>query len=94
MATHKSAEKKMKQDTRRRIRNRTHLSHLRTKIKKFRSLLEQKDISAAEKLFPETIALIDKSVFRGIIHRNTAARYKSNLTSHLRQLSKKVKESR
>lgn len=83
MATHRSAEKKMKQDIQRRERNRAHMGKLRTSIKKVRTLLEKKDIPAARKLMPEVIALIDRSISKRIIHQNTGSRYKSNLLKRL-----------
>ncbi|MEW5807709.1 MAG: 30S ribosomal protein S20 [Acidobacteriota bacterium] len=87
MATHRSAEKKMKQDFKRRERRHTNLSSLRTRIKKLRSFIDKKDVQSAQKLLPETLSFIDRSVVKGIIHRNTASRYKSNLMALLQSLA-------
>lgn len=85
MAKHKSAEKKRRRDEKKRMRNRSHLKRLRTKIKKFRALLESHEVAPAKKMLAETISLIDRTVSKGIIHKNTGARYKSNLMKGLRQ---------
>ena len=80
MATHKSAIKRHTQSLKRRARNKGNLSRLRTQIKKLRATVAGKDEAEAKRLLPETIALIDRSIQKGVVHENTAARYKSRLT--------------
>jgi small subunit ribosomal protein S20 len=80
VASHKSALKRIKQTRARTARNRAHRTRLRHQIRKLRSALEAKDKALAESLLRPTLALIDHSVSKGILHRNTAARYKSRLT--------------
>lgn len=87
MPNHKSAEKRMRQNEKRRRINRSNRSRLRTAIKKLRAALTSGDYQAAQQLLPQTISIIDKSVQKGVIHRNAAARYKSRLTSRLNQLA-------
>jgi small subunit ribosomal protein S20 len=53
---------------------------LRHQIRKFRAALKAKDKAAAEALLKPTLALIDRSIQKGVLHRNTAAAYKSRLT--------------
>ena len=77
MPNHKSADKRMRQNEKRRMVNRNNRGRLRTGIKKLRGALEGGD---AGTLLPETISLIDKAVQKGVLHRNAAARYKSRLT--------------
>jgi small subunit ribosomal protein S20 len=48
-------------------------------MRKFRSALKAKDKAAAQALLNPTVKLIDQSVHKGILHPNTAARYKSRL---------------
>jgi small subunit ribosomal protein S20 len=86
MANHKSAEKRARQAERRRQINRRNRSRLRTAIKKLRAALAAGDQAAARTLLPETFSIIDKSIHKGIIHRNTAARYKSRLTARVNAL--------
>ena len=80
MPNHKSAEKRVRQNEKRRIINRNNRGRLRTGVKKLRSLIDGGDTSGAQTLLPETISLIDKAVQKGVLHRNAAARYKSRLT--------------
>lgn len=86
MANHKSAEKRIRQTETRTEVNRANRSRLRTEIKKLRAAIDSGDQSVAKKLLPSTISLIDKSVQKGILHRNTAARHKSRLTGHVEEL--------
>lgn len=62
-------------------------SSMKTAIKKFeRSLSESKE--EAEKRLAVAIKAIDKAAGKGVIKKNTAARYKSNVTSKFNKLSK------
>ena len=87
MANHKSAEKRNRQAERRTEVNRGNRSRLRTEIKKLRALIDSGDHSEASKLLPGTLSLIDKSVQKGILHRNAAARHKSRLSGHVSELA-------
>jgi small subunit ribosomal protein S20 len=80
VASHKSALKQIKQVEKRTEQNQAHTSRLRNQIRKFRAALKAKDKAAAEALLKPTLTLIDHSVHKGILHANTAGRYKSRLT--------------
>ena len=80
MPNHKSAEKRMRQNEKRRLINRGNRGRLRTGIKKLRAAMEAGEQAAVQELLPTTISLIDKAVQKGVLHRNAAARYKSRLT--------------
>jgi len=80
VASHKSALKRIKQTQKHTELNREHTTRLRHQIRKFRAALKAKDKAAAEALLKPTLALIDRSVQKGVLHRNTAAAYKSRLT--------------
>ncbi len=86
MASHKSALKRIKQTRTRTELNRSHRSKLRHQIRKLRTALDSKDKAAAQQLLEPTLALIDHSIHKGILHANTAARYKSRLSRRLAQL--------
>ena len=79
MANHYSALKRVRQDAKRTERNRTGKSRLRHQIRAMRRLLTAKDAPAALALLPKTFSVIDRSAKLGLIKKNTAARYKSNL---------------
>jgi len=87
MANHKSAEKRTRQNSRRNENNRRNRSRLRTEIKKLRAAIEAGDNSEAKSLLGGTVSLIDKSVQKGILHQNAAARHKSRLTSSVNGMS-------
>jgi small subunit ribosomal protein S20 len=87
MANHKSAEKRMRQNAKRKEINRSNRSQLRTSIKKLRTAVAASDKSASTELLYPTVSLIDKAVNKGIIHKNTAARYKSRLTKHVNEIA-------
>ncbi|MEM1269909.1 MAG: 30S ribosomal protein S20 [Bacteroidota bacterium] len=83
MPNHKSAAKRARQTVGRRERNRQHVSRMRTMIKR---LQETEDKAAAETLLNATKAQIDQMASKGIIHKNKAANYKSQLEKHVNAL--------
>ncbi|HNQ16229.1 MAG TPA: 30S ribosomal protein S20 [Pyrinomonadaceae bacterium] len=87
MPNHKSAEKRVRQTEKRNLINRNNRSRLRTQIKKLRTALAGGDKAQSQELLVPTISAIDKAVNKGILHRNTAARYKSRLTMHVNKLA-------
>lgn len=89
MPNHKSAEKRVRQNEKRRGVNRSNRTALRTSIKKLRTALADSDKTVLGELLPETISKIDKAVQKGVLHRNAAARYKSRLTTRVNQANAK-----
>ena len=87
MPNHKSAEKRVRQNERRRLVNRNNRTRLRSSIKDLRGALDG-DAKQAVALLPKTISEIDKAVQKGVLHRNAAARHKSRLTVHTNQAGK------
>ena len=87
MANTKSAIKNVRKNRRRREINKTRKGALRTQIKKLRTLVKAKDAEAAAKELTRTVSVIDRSIRKGILHRNTAARYKSRLSRSIRSLA-------
>ena len=83
MANTKSAMKRMRQNERRRLRNRAVRSKVRTTLKAARATIATKAQTARASV-GEAIRSLDKAVTKGVVHRNTAARKKSRL---LRQLA-------
>jgi len=81
-----SAVKNIRKTKRRREVNVIRRGRLRSQIKKLRVLLAKKDAGGARKELARTLSLIDKSIGRGILHRNTAARHKSRLTRQVNAL--------
>jgi len=87
MPNHKSAEKRVRQNERRRLVNRSNRTRLRSSIKDLRAALDG-DAKQAVALLPKTVSEIDKAVQKGVLHRNAAARHKSRLTVRVNQAGK------
>lgn len=83
MAHHKSAQKRIRQTKKRSERNKAALSKVKTLVKKVYTL---EDKAEAEALLKTAVATLDKETSKGRIHKNTAARKKSNLTKHVNKL--------
>jgi small subunit ribosomal protein S20 len=88
MPNHKSAEKRMRQNERRRLVNRSNRARLRTSIKNLRSALKGGEAKEVKTLLPQTVSEIDKAVQKGVLHRNAAARQKSRLTVRVNAAAK------
>ncbi len=79
----KSALKAHRQNVVRRERNREQRSKLRTGLKAIRKALDESDVDGAKKQLGVVQSLVDSMAAKGIIHRNTASRYKSRLTARV-----------
>jgi small subunit ribosomal protein S20 len=88
MANHFSALKRARQTERKTVVNRSNKTRLRSAIRKFREALAAGNKDNANQLFRETISALDKSVQKGVIHKNTASRYKSRLSARLEAVGK------
>ena len=73
----KSAKKRMKVIRAKTLKNQMFKSALKTTIKKYEVAVANKDESNLAQIFKETVKKIDKAAARGIIHKNKAARKKS-----------------
>jgi len=85
MPNHKSCEKRLRQDVKRRLRNNYVVSTLKTLSKKMRSdmPLEQKQV-----LMHEVYSKLDKAAKKGVIHPRTASRRKSRIALYVNKLMK------
>ena len=81
MANHLSALKRARQTAKRTATNRANTSQLRSALREIRETIAKGDKAAAEKTYRETVSALDKAIQKGVLHRNTAARYKSRLTA-------------
>ena len=86
MANTKSALKRIKQNEKRRVRNRAVRTGVRGTLKTARAALEAKQPEARTAV-AVAIRLLDRAVARGVVHRNTAARRKSALARRLNAAS-------
>jgi len=83
MANHASALKAHRQSLRRRNRNRSNSSTVRTALKAFNEKLDEGKIKDAMKALPGIYAEIDHAIRKGVMSANAAARNKSRLSRHL-----------
>ena len=83
-----SAEKRVRQNKKRRLRNRMVKSEVHTVIKGFEKAVEMKDQALAKEKLVESISLLDRAVSKGVYHRNTVSRKKSRLSKSYNALSK------
>jgi len=86
MANHFSALKRARQTEKRTARNRANTSHLRSVLRDLRENLTKGDKAAAEQTFRQTVSALDKAIQKGVLHENTASRYKSRLSVRLKAL--------
>lgn len=84
MAHHRSALKRIRQNTKRRLQNRYFKKTARTAVKNLRGL---KSKTEAAEFLPKVISMIDKLAKRGNIHRNKAANLKSGLMRFVNTLA-------
>jgi small subunit ribosomal protein S20 len=84
MANHFSALKRARQTDKKTTVNRANSSRLRTQLRKLRTALASGDQSQTQTLYRETVSLIDQSVKKGVIHKNTGSRYKSRLSKRVK----------
>lgn len=80
MANIKSAKKRILVSRGENAQNRACKTALKTKVKKFDLALGS---DASQAAFQEAVSGIDKAVAKGVIHKNTAARKKSQLAKKL-----------
>lgn len=86
MANHFSALKRARQTEKRTARNRANRSRLRTALREMREDLAKGDKAAAEQTYRQTVSALDKAIQKGILHENTASRYKSRLSARVSAL--------
>ena len=79
----KSAKKRVNTCERNRARNKSVNSRMKTEIKKYDAAIASGDVKKAEELLPKTVAIIDKTATKGVIHKNAAARRKARASEKL-----------
>ena len=89
MANTKSAKKAARQNVRRRLRNRYHLSRMKTYIKKFRKMVQEGQLEEAKKFLPEVQSIIMHTWSKGVITKREA----SSRISRVYQLLNKALEA-
>lgn len=83
MANIKSAKKRAVQSEKRRQHNASRRSMMRTFVKKVYAAIAAGDNEAAQNAFSAMQPIVDRQASKGLIHKNKAARHKSNLTAQI-----------
>ena len=84
MANHFSALKRARQTEKKTAANRANKSRLRTALRSLREAIVKGDKEAATKAYNATASVVDKGVQKGVLHKNTANRYKSRLSARVK----------
>ncbi len=79
MPHHKSCVKRLKQDAKRKLRNVSAKSRIKTILKKAKASVAKDDKEASKALLNQAASELDRAVKKGIIHKNNAARKKGKL---------------
>ena len=87
MANIASAKKAARQAVKRRASNTSQRSALRTAIKDVRKAIAAGDKAAAKAVFQHSVGKIDSIADKDILHKNTAARYKSRLSAAIKAMA-------
>ena len=90
MANHVSSLKRSKQTLAKTAVNRANRSKLRGTLRMMREAIVKGDLNAAKEQYRATASLLDKSVQKGVLHDNTASRYKSRLNARVKALATKA----
>ena len=83
MANHKSAQKRVRSDEKKRDRNRYQHKTARNAVRKLRS---SEDAKEDTEMLPKVSSMLDKLAKNNVIHKNKAANLKSSLSAHVSKL--------
>lgn len=83
----KSAIKRIRVNNKKRVRNQSVRSDMRTHIKNVEALVEASDLEGAQEAFQQTSRIIDKAIQKGVVHRNNGNRQKTRLAKKIREIS-------
>jgi small subunit ribosomal protein S20 len=89
MANHVSSLKRSRQTVTKTAVNRANKSKLRSTLRAMREAIAGGDAKTLGKTYSETVSVLDKSVQKGVLHKNTASRYKSRLNARVKAASTK-----
>jgi len=87
LATHKSAEKRTRQNQVRSIRNSGRKTRIKTTVKNLNDAVNSKDKAAAEEVLKKASSVLFKAVSKGTLHKKTASRRISRLSKKVNKLA-------
>ena len=83
----KSAKKRVKVTETKTLQNKIFRTQMKTAMKKYEAAIEAGDAALAQETYKAAVKKIDMAVNRGIIHKNAAARKKSQFTKKLKAMA-------
>ena len=83
----KSAKKRVKVTEVKTLQNKMFKSAMKTSVKKYKAAVDAGNKYLAEKTYADAVAMVDRAVTKGILHKNNAARKKSQFTRLLNGLA-------
>ena len=89
MANHVSSLKRARQTETKTAVNRANKSKLRSTLRVLREAIAAGDKKTIAATYSETVSVLDKSVQKGVLHKNTASRYKSRLNARVKAVAPK-----
>ena len=84
MANHVSSLKRARQTVVKTANNRSNKSKLRGTLRMLREAIASGNSTDLMKAYSATASILDKSVQKGVLHKNTASRYKSRLNARVK----------
>jgi small subunit ribosomal protein S20 len=91
MANHVSSLKRARQTETKTAVNRSNKSKLRGTLRVLREALAAGDRKTIAATYSQTVSVLDKSVQKGVLHKNTASRYKARLNARVKAVVVAVK---
>ena len=86
MANLRSAKKRIRQNVKRRMRNKYYRTRARTQIKSAREFIQTGERDSAAEAVHQAVSALDQAASKGVIHRKNAARRKSRLMKRLAEM--------
>ena len=90
MANHVSSLKRARQTETKTAANRANKSKLRGSLRTLREAISKGDSKTLGDVYRSTVSVLDKSVQKGVLHKNTASRYKSRLNARVKAAATKT----
>lgn len=87
MANTAQARKRARQSIKQNMHNASLRSELRTAVKKVQKAIDAGDKAAAQKVYQESVSILDRIADKKIIHKNKASRHKSRLSAQVKALA-------
>jgi len=93
LANKQSAKKRIRQNEKRRMRNRTVVTRTRTYLKRARMVMDEGDAVASQEAVKIAVSELDRAVSKGVLHAKNGARRKSRILARLKSMGMEIEPS-